>query len=218
MVRPCKTPVQRTRYRGHVTNREALLESALASLQDKGYADTRARDIASGAGVSLGAIGYHFGSTQELLDAALAEGVRRWLDPLVGLLSRPGAPFPLEQLGPALDGLLQTLDGNRPLVIAYFEALLRAERSPPLRRSLAGDFHALRTALTSGIEQSLADWPRSLSPDPQAAASLVMATFDGLIIQWLLDPQQLLSGQQIAETLQRAATLTPARPAMASGL
>lgn len=102
-------------------------------------------------------------------------------------------------------------------MIAYFEALLRAERSPPLRRSLAGDFHALRTTLTSGIEQSLADWPRSLSPDPQAAASLVM-TFDGLIIQWLLDPQQLLSGQQIAETLQRAATLTPARPAMASGL
>jgi len=42
-------------------------------------------------------------------------------------------------------------------VIAYFEALLRAERSPPLRRSLAGDFHALRTTLTSGIEQSLAD-------------------------------------------------------------
>jgi AcrR family transcriptional regulator len=43
-----------------MTNREALLEAALASLQDKGYADTTARDVANRAGVSPGAIGYHY--------------------------------------------------------------------------------------------------------------------------------------------------------------
>lgn len=65
----------------------------------------------------------------------------------------------------------------------------------------------MRTALTSGIERLLAHQPESLSPDPQAAASLVMATVDGLIIQWLLDPQQVPSGQLIADTLQRTAKL-----------
>jgi len=45
-------------------NREALLESAITSLQQKGYAGTTARDVADGAGVSLGAIGYHFGTVQ----------------------------------------------------------------------------------------------------------------------------------------------------------
>ncbi len=109
--------------------------------------------------MSLGAIGYHFGSVQELLDAALAEGVRRWFEPLIGLLSRPPAPPKLEQLGPVLDGFLDTLASHRPLVIAYFEALLRAERSPQLRTALAGDLHALRTALTSGIERLLAHNP-----------------------------------------------------------
>jgi AcrR family transcriptional regulator len=190
-----------------MTNREALLESAITSLQRKGYAGTTARDVADGAGVSLGAIGYHYGSVQELLDAALAEAVRRWFAPLIGLLSRPQPPLTLERLGPALDGLLDTLAGHRPLVIAYFEALLRAERSVALRTALAADLDAFRSALTAGIQSLLARQPESASPDPQAAASLVMATLDGLIIQWLLAPDHVPSGQLIADTLQRTATL-----------
>jgi AcrR family transcriptional regulator len=161
------------------------------------------------ANVSLGAIGYHYGTVQELLDAALVEGVRRWLKPRAAALSQAQPP-PLEQLGPALNRLLESLSSNRPLVIAYFEALLRAERSPALRPALAGDFNALRTTLTSGIEQTLVHRKHEASPDPQTAATLIMAAFDGLIIQWLLDPDQIPSGQLIAETLQRAATLAPA--------
>jgi hypothetical protein len=34
-----------------------------------------------------------------------------------------------------------------------------------------------------------------------------MATFDGLIIQWLLAPEQVRSGQLIADTLKRIAIL-----------
>ncbi len=188
-------------------NREALLESAITSLQQKGYAGTRARDVADGAGVSLGAIGYHFGTVQELLDAALAEAVRRWFEPLIGLLSRPQPPPTFEQLGPALDRLLATLAGHRSLVIAYFEALLRAERSLSLRTALAADLDAFRKALTSGIQTLLADQPESASPDAQAGASLVMATLDGLIIQWLLAPEHVPSGQLIADTLKRTAAL-----------
>ena len=190
-----------------MTNREALLESAITSLQEKGYAGTTARDVADRAGVSLGAIGYHFGTVQELLDAALAEAVRRWFEPLIGLLSSAQVPPTLEQLGPALDGVLDTLATHRPLVIAYFEALLRAERALALRTALAADLGAFRQALTGGIHTLLAGQPESASPDPQAAASLVMATFDGLIIQWLLAPEQVPSGELIADTLKRTAIL-----------
>jgi AcrR family transcriptional regulator len=191
-----------------MNNRDALLESAIRSLQEKGYAGTTARDVADGAGVSLGAIGYHFGTVQELLDAALAEAVRRWFEPLIGLLSRPQPPLTFEQLGPALAGLLDTLAGHRPLVIAYFEAMLRAERSVTLRTALAADLDAFRQALTSGIESLLAGQPEpAVCPDPEAAASLVMAIFDGLIIQWLLAPEQVPSGELIADTLKCAAAL-----------
>lgn len=188
-------------------NREALLEAAITALQDKGYADTTARDISSRAGVSLGAIGYHYTSTQDLLDQALAEGVRRWFAPLIALLRQPGWPSTLEQLGPILDLVLESLGSHRPLVIAYFEALLRAERSLALRAALAADFHALRSALSDGITASITQQDQSTSPDPEVAASLIMAAFDGLIIQWLLNPDQLPNGAQIIETTQRAAHL-----------
>lgn len=196
-----------------MTNREALLESAITSLQEKGYGATTARDVANGAGVSLGAIGYHFGSVQELLDAALAEAVRRWFEPLIGLLSSPQVPPTLDQLGPALDGVFDTLATHRPLVIAYFEALLRAERSPPLRAALAADLDAFRQALTAGVQNLVSGQSETACPDPQAAASLVMATFDGLIIQWLLAPDRVPTGQQIAETLRRTAALAASTPA-----
>jgi len=190
-----------------MTNREALLESAITSLQEKGYAGTTARDVAARAGVSLGAIGYHFGTVQELLDAALAKAVRRWFEPLIGMLSRSEPPLSFAQLGSALDRLLDTLADNRPLVIAYFEALLRAERSVRLRTELAADLDEFRQALSAGIAVLLAEQPEIAGPDPQAAASLVMATFDGLIIQWLLAPDQVPTGQQIADTLSRTAAL-----------
>jgi AcrR family transcriptional regulator len=188
-------------------NREALLEAAITALQDKGYAATTAREITGRAGVSLGAIGYHFTSTQDLLDQALAEGVRRWFEPLIGLLRQPGWAPTLGQLGPVLDLLLQSLDSHRPLVIAYFEALLRAERSPTLRTALAADFQALRTALADGIAASIGQQDPNTSPDPEVTASLIMATFDGLIVQWLLDPDRLPSGPRITQTVQRTAHL-----------
>jgi hypothetical protein len=50
-----------------ISNRDALLLAAKKCLWEKGYNRTTARDIASAAGVSLAAIGYHFSSKETLL-------------------------------------------------------------------------------------------------------------------------------------------------------
>jgi AcrR family transcriptional regulator len=190
-------------------NRAALLEAGIACLQDKGYADTKARDIAGRAGVSLGAIGYHFGSTDELLHEALAEAVRRWLEPLIGLISTVPERVERDRLGPALKSFLETLGANRPLVLSYFEALLRAEHAGELRSAMAADFDALHAAIKVGVNQLQAGQPKSRRVDPEVAATLIMAMFDGLIVQWLVDPARLPPGEAIAQTLQRAARLQP---------
>lgn len=195
-----------------MTNREALLEAGIACLQEKGYANTTARDIAGRADVSLGAIGYHFGSVEDLLHEALAEAVRRWFDPLIGIISTVSTRLARDELAPAIDSLLETFNSNRPLVVAYFEALLRAEHAAGLRDAMAADFDALRVAITSGIEQLQAKQPKSRRLDPEVSATLVMAVFDGLLIQWLLDPRRLPTGEAIAKTLQGAALLQQAVP------
>ncbi len=56
-------------------NREDLLAGARQVILERGVAKATARDIAAAAGVSLAAIGYHFGSKDELVTAALMESL-----------------------------------------------------------------------------------------------------------------------------------------------
>lgn len=56
-------------------NREKLLEAARQCLFAKGYERTTVRDLASAAGVSMAAIGYHFGSKEALLNQVLFEAL-----------------------------------------------------------------------------------------------------------------------------------------------
>ena len=59
-------------------NREDLIAGAKRCLIEKGYARTTARDIAAASGVSLAAIGYHFGSKDALMNQAIYEFVGDW--------------------------------------------------------------------------------------------------------------------------------------------
>src|ERR1700728_4547447 len=61
-------------------NREDLIAGAKHCLLTKGYAATTARDIAAASGVSLAAIGYHFGSKDALMNQAVFSAVGDWAD------------------------------------------------------------------------------------------------------------------------------------------
>ncbi|WP_412540900.1 helix-turn-helix domain-containing protein [Longispora sp. K20-0274] len=68
-------------------NREDLLAGAKRCLYEKGYTRTTSRDIATAAGTSLAAIGYHFKSTEALLNLALMESMAEWGDELARALT-----------------------------------------------------------------------------------------------------------------------------------
>ncbi|MGH3898001.1 MAG: TetR family transcriptional regulator [Pseudonocardiaceae bacterium] len=57
-----------------------------------GYGRTTARDIAAAAGVSLAAIGYHFGSKETLLNAALMQATMEWGEELERALATETDP------------------------------------------------------------------------------------------------------------------------------
>jgi len=65
-------------------NREELLVGAKRCLREKGLSRTTARDLSAASGVSLAAIGYHFGSKEALLSQAMIEAT--------GWCFRPGQP------------------------------------------------------------------------------------------------------------------------------
>ena len=194
-------------------HRETLLEGSMQCLQEKGYAGTTARDITNASGANLASIGYHYGSKEELLDEALVEAVKRWFEPLIALAAQAEPDSLLERLHAAIVSLFETLPANRPLVVAYLEALVRAERNEALREQLARSYHELRLALAEQLRSALASQPL---PDAsrETIASVICALFDGLIIQWMIDPSRLQAADEVASALaETVGVLLPERRA-----
>jgi AcrR family transcriptional regulator len=166
-----------------VSNRQALLDGALRCLQDRGYGDVSTRDIALTAKANVASIAYHFGSKDGLIAEALAEGFRRWLAEFGGELATIRASDRDAYLLGALNALGRSIDSHSGLVRAFIGALSRAPHDERLREVLAASYRETRAGVARLLE--LGDDQRG-----DLHAGLMIATLDGLLIQWLLDPEQ----------------------------
>lgn len=182
------------------SKREALIEGALRCLQEQGYAAVRTRDIAAAANANLASIGYHFGSKDELLGQALREGFRRWLGEVAAAVPVFGASPPQIWLQQLSGSLRASIGRHRNLVLAFLEAVARAPRDEGLRQALAESSrearHAVATLLNLGDDDI-----------GQALASSFLATFDGLLIQWLIDPHATPGDEELLAGMDRLAEL-----------
>lgn len=169
-------------------NREALLEAAIMCVRERGYAHTTARDLVAASGTNLGAINYHFRSKDALLNEAIAEGVRRWIEHLGTQLARHAHTG--SGLRAVTDEFFDELEANRPMVAGFFDALARAAHVPELRAQLASHYDQFR-----------ADLARMLGGE-DATASLLLALADGLIVQWQLDSRRAPDTDEILGALR----------------
>jgi AcrR family transcriptional regulator len=174
-----------------VGNREKLLDGALACLYEKGYARTTARDIASAAGVSLAAIGYHFGTTVALLSEALFRAMQQWGEELERtLVHEAGSSEPAESRRAALwQRVIASVRANPALWSVQFELVVAMQREPELGGHLLAAQSAARgglAALFEGIDETA---------EPQRAervGAYYQALLTGVVVQHLLDPTHAL--------------------------
>jgi len=169
-------------------NRAALIKGARQCIEQIGYARTTARDVASAAGVSLGAISYHFGSKEVLLNEAMAEGFRDWIASFAPIVAESEDQGVDGALRAAIPQFFRLITDNRPLVIGFISAMAQAEHVPELRNQLAEQYRQSRAAaaaiFTSTVGPRLAD----MGLNATTLSSLVLALVDGIMMQYLLDP------------------------------
>ncbi|GAA2238621.1 TetR/AcrR family transcriptional regulator [Kitasatospora cystarginea] len=183
-------------------NREDLLAGAKQCLQGKGYARTTVRDIASAAGVSMAAIGYHFGSREELLNAALLQAIDEWgmeIGRAVAGAVDPAAT-PAEQYEATWAQIIRTFDTHRVLWVASVEAFVQAEHSPGLRRQIAAGQAEGRRGVTAGLLGT----PEDAVPETatRTLGAVQMALLSGVMMQSLTDPDGAPSAAEILAGLR----------------
>ena len=190
-------------------NREALISGAKKSLLEKGYDRTTVRDITAAAGgVSMAAIGYHFGSREALLTAALVQALEEWgaaLGSTAPIPGSPAAPLNSDDYRRWWSIVIESYTSQRPLWLASVEAFLQAQRSPDVRAQLArGNQEARR-----GLAAWLLATPEEEVGDEAARriGSVQVALISGLMFQWITDSEHAPSAEDLVQGLRELAAL-----------
>lgn len=181
-------------------NREDLLAAAKHCLYEKGYARTTARDIRDASGVSLAGIGYHFGSKDALMQAALLEATGEWGDEIAQALAEgPETPTdPALRFEATWDRVIASFATHRPLWVATFELFGQMDTHPEIRAQLAAVLEGARLGLTALF---LGDERAAQDPDALAIGALLYALLTGMVTQWLIDPAAAPSAHELTRAL-----------------
>lgn len=181
MVRKTKEEALETRH--------AILDAAERVFQEHGVSRTSLAEVAAAAGVTRGAIYWHFKNKADLFDAM----IERVFDPLEAKLAEvlaQEAEDPLQMLRDLAVYFIERVAAEpqylRVLEISWHKCEYVGEMATSRdnhlecgNRYLAINEDAIRLAIQRGY--------LSASIDPRRAAVGVMAVVDGLVVNWTLD-------------------------------
>jgi len=182
-----------------VGNREDLLRGALKCLLNKGFLRTTARDITAASGVSLAAIGYHFGSKEALLSEALIQAIGEWADEMGGAPAEPLSGDPIDRFETAWTGTISSFPKHRRLWAVQFEVMAHLDDLPEVRKAFA----AAQREGRLGLAQLFHD----IDPadDPEHAVKIgafYQALLVGVAALWEVDPATAPDAHDLAGALR----------------
>ena len=183
-------------------HREDLLAGAVRCLREKGYAHTTARDIVAASGTNLASIGYHYGSTKALLNAAVLAAMDDFGQEMARAIGDPDpGQSALERFERFWARVIDSFRTSNQVWLATFDILTVAQRDPDMRAAVA-----------DGLEDGRLLWARTLyGVDPadeqraRAIGSLHQALVSGVLVQWLIDPGRAPSPAELAQGTQAIA-------------
>ncbi|MBJ7471111.1 MAG: TetR/AcrR family transcriptional regulator [Solirubrobacteraceae bacterium] len=180
------TQVQRT-----ASARRRLIAAATALVGEQGVGNTSVAAIGERAGMSRGAVNFHFGSKDELLTAVAEEVTAEWETRAFGYAMPEGASFET--------GLTEMIDAHRRDIEAddqrfrifamlFFESL---GPSPHLHEHFARLHRRVRARMVEIVValQEAGDVRQDVDLD--GLTTFVIGAFRGIAFQYLLDPEQV---------------------------
>jgi TetR/AcrR family acrAB operon transcriptional repressor len=195
-----------------LATRDAILDAAEHVFQRQGVSHTSLNDIAQAAGVSRGAIYWHFRDKADLFNAMMQRATLP-MEEAAAHTDSPATADPIEHLRRSfVDVLEKTV--NDPQVRRVFEIATH-------KVEYVGEMQAVRERhlqtrneclahVQRGLHQALARGQRSARLPARAAALGLHALIDGLIQNWMLDPRAfdlVRTGRQVLDAYLAGLTL-----------
>lgn len=173
--------------------RTRILKAGAAIFAKFGYHNTSLDKVAADAGLTKGAVYWHFASKQDLFLAILDDHLNEQLRLLPLQLDRMlQSPEPESALAEwlAAQFCLPSEDDGRPMLFLEF---VTTSREPEVRERLQKVHGKLVDGATACIHEiQRRGWVRQ-DLDPQAVSIVIDALLKGFVVEWLIDPQRVQS-------------------------
>lgn len=187
--------------------REAIVAAALKLILRNGYDHTTLSQVAAQAGVSKGLVSYYFATKDELFLAVLERILGRLRRDLEGCCRGGRSAWEQVQLN------LKNLFGSERRTRSYYTVLIDFLAQAPRERSVRDYTRVIYQTHLTYMERTVEAGVKSgeFQPvDAHASASMLVAMMEGLILQWLYNPERLslAEGYRLCERFARELFLT----------
>jgi AcrR family transcriptional regulator len=167
--------------------RQQILAAAMACFTRNGVHPTSVQDICREAGISIGGLYRHFPSKWEIIEALFAQGDASNHELLDALQADDRPPEELEQ---TLQGAFRRFAEPGGSEVIRFSLAMHAEaaRDERIAKLLAGQRAHVSEAFAAGVAEAQGRGALPAELDPVAAATVLLALFEGLKPQMVLEP------------------------------
>lgn len=173
------------RKRAPDMTRTKILNSALKAFAEKGYARASMDEIAEGAGVTKGALYWHFDDKLKLY-RSLVDHVLEMQT--VAVMPSLDAGKPAHEMVSELVHSYLSFYRENGLVMAFYSNMMMEVKTlseTGIMAAMADVYREYRRAVASALRKG----GRRGARDHEARASVLIGALDGLVMQWMLDPE-----------------------------
>lgn len=175
-----------TRANGRA-KRKAILAAALEVFATHGYRGTSLTEIAKRVGMTQPGLLHHFGTKEAMLLEVVTSQEERTAEQVNAHLQSEN--MHLDEAIRTLGKLNQELPVEQKLLTTLSTEAIHTEH--PLHEYFRAVYEERRQTLGERVAQEQAIGRIRSDVDPHAVAREIIATLDGLRLQWLLDPDRV---------------------------
>lgn len=178
--------MQRQKKEQGQRTRQNIIDVTTRLFAARGYAGTSLDLIAKEAQTSKSSIFWHFENKEDLLFTVVDKAMTQWeVEAGKQILAQEDPP---SQLAKLIDEY-QELAINRPDTLRLLLGLLleTADANENVKRRFQKMYRGYRNSIQMIIDEGLENGSFSRQISGQHLASMILALFDGLFIQWFLD-------------------------------